>query len=287
MFTSNCKDKTVEEKSKWNTVFSEIVHDTLKPNLTGTEKRHRHHKCMGRYYGFGIISKYAVQDKLSVAAFSHNNVNNQDAADIIKVLNQDICYMIHRQHSALPLSLYCCFGLTSSMIDFVHQYKEKCSHLLSTINENKCHPDFLSMSNFICENAETQEFHQEFDSTYTFISVPYWSKNSFVPKRRKETHDVSREDSMKSKQQMKQIEKGKANFIFRWTSKHADDNAHRYFPVFMSEGVSIMFSGFGCYHRQCRTNKAKFWNFASYQNRQFYLKMRKSVIRCIVPDTSE
>ena len=32
----------------------------------------------------------------------------------------------------------------------------------------------LSTSNWICENAQTHLFHQELDSSYTIISVPWF-----------------------------------------------------------------------------------------------------------------
>ena len=39
------------------------------------------------------------------------------------------------------------------------------------------------MSNYICEDAETSEFHQEYGSMYTFISMPQWDTNEFVSKK--------------------------------------------------------------------------------------------------------
>lgn len=77
--------------------------------------------------------------------------------------------------------------------------------------------------------------------------------------------------------------KGSANFIFKWQSIKEKQNL-MYLPIEMDDGVSIFFSGYGCYHRQHRTNDGVFWNIASYQNRQFYHKLRMSIIRCLSPD---
>ena len=57
-----------------------------------------------------------------------------------------------------------------------------------------------------------------------------------------------------------------------------------YLPIEMDDGVSIFFSGYGCYHRQHKTDDGVFSNIASYQNRQFYHKLRMSIIRCLTPD---
>ena len=83
------------------------------------------------------------------------------------------------------------------------------------------------------------------------------------------------------------IEMGTANFVFPWTSNTVEHDNHRYFPIKMSHEASILFSGFRCYHHQHRTNNDKFLNYASYQNRAFYHKLQRSIIRCILPDPNQ
>ena len=81
------------------------------------------------------------------------------------------------------LSLCCCFAITSTTIEFILMHKDKCANLLKSIKENKCHPEYLSMCNFIYDEAKTRDFHQELNSSYTFITVPQWNYNSlFSPK---------------------------------------------------------------------------------------------------------
>ena len=166
-------------------------------------------------------------------------------------------------------------------MDFVKQFPKQCSEIIQLINENKCNSELLSMSNYICEDAETLHFHQEYDSSYTLLSVPIWDMKSFTPKKgekpNKDKETIDDEDEKKSIK----IDMGTANFIFRWTPHSDDDNTHGYFPISMSHGCNILFSGFGCYHRQHKTNKGKFFNYASYQNRQYFHKMRMSVIRSL------
>ena len=172
MFSGNEFNSGIKEESKWNANFSKLVSSKMTPNMRGSESRNQHHSCMGKYNGFGMISKYSINNKLSVDSFSHNNINNESVKDIIETLNNNICYTIDCQHHAMPLSLYCCFAITLAMIEFIQMHKDKCANLLKLIKENKCHPEYLSMCNFICEEAKTRDFHQEFDSSYTFITVP-------------------------------------------------------------------------------------------------------------------
>ena len=148
------------------------------------------------------------------------------------------------------------------MLEICNKHCHDCADLLSILHENEIDRNCISCSNWICWNAETKHFHQEMDSSYTFISVPYWHPDYYKPF-------------------MRSYNKGKANFIFKWTSKDSPESETRYLPLEMSDGMSVLFSGFGCYHRQHLTNDGTFWNFASYQNKQFYDKLRMSIIRSL------
>ena len=118
----------------------------------------------------------------------------------------------------------------------------------------------IMTSNWVCGNAEMTNFHQETDGSYTLLSVPFWDMNDL---------------------RSKNITLGNANFVFKWTSSNVEQSEQRYLPIKMSSGVSIFFSGFGCYHRQHRTDTEMFWNIGSYQNRSFFQNLKKSIIRCM------
>lgn len=42
MFTSNENDSSMSSGCNWNSTFNQHVHDTLVPNIHGTDKRHKH-----------------------------------------------------------------------------------------------------------------------------------------------------------------------------------------------------------------------------------------------------
>ena len=274
MMACNASDNVTPNESKWNVPFSKTIPKILTPNLSGTHDNHRHHGSIGKYYGFGIVSTYGINNKLSISTFAGNNSTDPKVGQLISTLRADIQYIINRQHAALPLILHSAFALTSAYIGFVSKYPNECSNIVDLLEDNKCNTEFLSMSNYICEDAETLEFHQEFDSSYTLLSVPQWDMNTFLPYGQGMSDEGNKD----------KIQMGTANFLFRWTSNVLAEDEHSYFPITMSPGCNILFTGFGCYHRQHKTNKGKFFNYSSYQNRQYYHKTRKSVIRCLTPD---
>ena len=143
------------------------------------------------------------------------------------------------------------------MLDFARSHPNECAAIIDILDRNGISNKAFSCSNWICSDASTKFFHQETDSSYTFITVPYWNKEEIA-------------------------KKGVANFIFRWTSKVGDNDSNRYLSLQMDDGINILFSGFGCYHRQHRVDNKPFFNFASYQNRSFFHKLRMSIIRCIM-----
>ena len=149
------------------------------------------------------------------------------------------------------------------MYSLSHLVPSQCSKLIDIIEEANRNINNVSVSNWICENAHTKLFHQEFDSSYTLIATPFWDIDCFNESK---------------------TLKGEANFVFKWTSCSLPSNEQKYLPLTMKDGINILFSGFGCYHRQHRTNKGLFWNIACYQNSQFYDKLRASIIRLISED---
>ena len=262
MFSSNHCDTSIEEQSKWTLEFAECIKKNMKINMRGTIKKNKHHGCLGNYYGFGVTSKYSIDsNNLSIGKFSGNeNDTNPVLKTLLDILKSDICFIIKRMQSALPDAIYCGYSLMASMIMFLKQNKAQCNGLWSIIDHKGSIDDDINLSSLVCENAETLQLHQEIDSSYTLISVPTWNKDTFIK------HNKI---------------KGKANFIFSWTSESSNDRDKRNCTIQMSDGTSILFSGYGLYHRQHRTNDGIFWNYGTYQNKKLYNSLRKSMIRNI------
>ena len=272
---SNCHDKTKTKESLWTPEFANLVSKAMKKNLVATETtRKKHHGSSGKYYGFGLISKYAINNNhLSIDEFAGNSVSNLAVRPVIDILKKDIAYMISRHASVLPLGVYCACLLISSMIHFASMCPEKCADIIDLVNKSEINNHHICISNWICEDAKTLEFHQEFDSSYTFLCVPFWDKTKF------------QDPNNKKARQSHLPKKGNANFLFKWSShKHEDI----FLPIEMTDGISILFSGFGCYHRQHRTDSdGIFWNYGTYLNRSFYHKLRCSVARCLNISSTE
>ena len=263
MIASNMKDKNLNKDCKWNLNFAATIDNYMRTSLKGTEERSKHHSTIGNYHGIGVIFKYAIQENISINRFSGNDYNNKHVANVMKTLSSDIQYIMNRQQNAFPLTLFCGFILVNSLMKVTHEFSEECSKLIQILQEAKENINKVSVSNWICEDAETKEFHQEFDSSYTLIATPFWNNDCFT-----ESNTL----------------KGEANFLFKWTSSDVPQSEQRYLPLAMKDGINILFSGFGCYHRQHRINKGTFWNIACYQNTQFYDKLRASIIRLISVD---
>ena len=260
---SNTHDSDIQKESLWTPNFAAAVYKSLSKNLVGTPANHKHHGCIGKYHGFGLISKYSLNDNLSINEFAGNSVYNPRVSSILDILKKDVAYMINRHQNVLPLGVYAGFLLITSMVEFASTHPDKCADVLELVRISEINNLHICLSNWVCHNAETLKFHQEFDSTYTFLGVPFWDREQFVGKRGKDVQ-------------------GTANFLFKWSSK--DSNKNCILPIEMSDGTTILFSGFGCYHRQQRTNEGTFWNYGTYHNKSFYQKFRCSLARCLAKD---
>ena len=265
VLASNEQCKTTFEDCFWSDDIGRTVKSSMRSNIRGSSTGTKHHGSDGEYFGFGIISKYALKENLSINTFAGNNASNWDTRQLLKM---QLKILMNNFQNILPLSLWCAFLVTNSMLEICNKYPDDCSNILDVLDENEIDRNSYSCSNWICLNAETREFHQETDSSYTYISVPYWHPKYYLP-------------------ETKAYNKGTANFVFKWTSKLNTESDSRFLPLEMSDGMNVMFSGFGCYHRQHKTNNGTFWNFASYQNSAFYSKLRMSIIRCIVSNFCE
>ena len=265
MLASNESDNRVDGSSVWTKSFSELIQKKMTVNMAGDDKREskKHFGCRGKYYGYGLISKYEVRNQLSVFEFKGNETDDAKTQNLINILKNDIEYVISRMLRILPFSIYCGFSLMSAMAEIIHRFPDECSELIRMLEMNGVDRNNMATSNWACINAATEIFHQECDSSYTLLAVPF-CKNGENGKDNKEDN----------------LSLGGANFLFSWCSKEGEKK--KFLPLTMDEGVSIFFSGYGCYHRQHRTDNITFWNIASYQNRQFYQKLRMSVIRCLI-----
>ena len=258
MFAVNNKDETVTQESKWTLEFTEAFKHAMVVNMRGTETNTKHHGTMGDYYGIGVINKYALEDGISIGKFAGNNRNNTHVRSAIDTIADDIAYTMSRLQRSFPLALYCGFILVNSLLQVSREFPSECSRFIDLIEDARENINKISVSNWVCENAQTKEFHQEYDSSYTMISVPFWDVNTFEASK---------------------TIKGEANFLFKWTSNDLSEDDQKYLPLQMKDGITILFSGFGCFHRQHIAKTGVFWNIASYQNGSFYSKVRSSIIR--------
>ena len=165
--------------------------------------------------------------------------------------------------------MYCGFCIMSSIAKIILENKEKCPEIYKELTEsNGISESYISTSNWLCHNAETLEFHQEYDSSYTFISVPIFNYDKL---------NKEKKNQQLSKPYLRNRD---TIFEFKWTKKlstiEADDTV---LQIKMEDGVGLFYSGFGCYHRQNLNRCTDFWNYSSYQNKSFLQKFRSSLIR--------
>ena len=152
--------------------------------------------------------------------------------------------MMERSYRMLPNTLYSGFAIISAVYKMISHYPQQCKKLLELFEVEGVDDNKMCVSNWVCKNAETLQFHQETDTSYTMLSVPIWNKEQL---------------------EYDGLELGSANFLFRWTHPNCEHKS-MYIPIKMDEGITIIFSGYGCYHCQHRTDLSKeFWNLASYK----------------------
>ena len=265
-FASFEKDKSIKKESCWNMDFVTRLKKEMTVNMRGVSvanktKSLKHHGCRGKYYGFGLIAKYNIRFNLSIYEFAGNHEENKiELKNIVNTLRNDIEFIMKRNLRALPFGIYLGYSIMFAYVNIIKKHQSLCLELNNLLRLNGIEDNGIMTSNWVCENAETMNFHQETDGSYTLLSVPFWDMNDL---------------------RSKNITLGNANFVFKWTSSNVEQSEQRYLPIKMSSGVSIYFSGFGCYHRQHRTDTEMFWNIGSYQNRSFFQNLKKSIIRCM------
>ena len=141
------------------------------------------------------------------------------------------------------------------MLHVIQRNKDLMSDAISLINEIGIKMNNISLSNWICKNAYTGEFHQDKDSSYSLICVPF----------------INHSESSHFK-----AKKGQYGFTFCWDRDNKSGIKFKLDP-----GVSIYFLGSICNHRQYVINDGEFCNFTSYQNRRLYSSLKCSISRLL------
>ena len=150
--------------------------------MKGIGDHSKHFGSMGKYYGVGTIGKYNMKNNLSVFEFLGNDIDNKEVQSLLSICGNDLTYLLNRMYTCLPMSTQCGFMVMTAMMYIMNEYKDQCKELLEVFNKNGIDNYKLSTSNWICQDAKTLCFHQELDSSYTMISVPWFDKNDFLLK---------------------------------------------------------------------------------------------------------
>ena len=164
---------------------------------------------------------------------------------------------LRRQNCLIPGSIETGFSIFSSILRLIKKNNDHMSDAISIINDYGINKDNISLSNWICKDAYTGEFHQDNDSSYSLICVPFINRNkatSYLSKR------------------------GKYAFTFCW-----DINNKSEIKFNLDPGVSFYFLGSLYNHKQFVISEGEFWNLASYQNCRLYSALKCSISRLLYP----
>ena len=250
------KEKIIIEKNNTlNNNTIKLMKLWKKPNLNSSNGK-KHNNTYGKYYGFGLINKYNIQDGLSFGEFDLWQTQSNEHKNKLKKL---VCNMFNNVSSVMNLKLPALLrtgnDFINSMIAFgTYNTTNKKFHEFS-------HPfDSMSKSYYslwICENARTESFHQECDASYTLIGVP------------KLDGCISDNESIKYK------------FQFRWNN--IEDEGTKGINIPLKQGICLYYNGFGLFHRQVPNNKdyekSTFWNISMYHNNRLFNCINMSVKR--------
>ena len=67
--------------------------------------------CQGKYYGYGLISKYEMKNKLTVFQFAGNEKEDETVQHLITTLRSDVEYTMEKNLKGLPNALNCGFAI--------------------------------------------------------------------------------------------------------------------------------------------------------------------------------
>ena len=242
-------------------LFDENIAESIKeirhPNVKSNDGK-KHNKSYGKYFGFGIINKYKIDLGISFGEFESQKCNNDYVKNQISdMMQEQFSFFITRLNSIVKHS----FESGNEQIDSLINYGR-----LSTFNQkfidetdekkficDKC------FSTWLCQNARTEEFHQEVDSSYTLIGVPIKNNGNM----------------------QKPMESSRYKFQFRWN--HIEENYTCGFDIGLYDGTVLYYNGITLFHRQVPCSpeniKQSFWNLSIYHNYRLYNSISKSINR--------
>lgn len=239
--SGNKYDQQVQD-SLWSSNFVNTLKSMKSVNMVGNGSKH--HQSYGRYYGLGIINKFSSE---KIGEFSNRKLNMSNikqVENLKSVLKQDFEVLHHRINRVIPNGTDSSFSLMTTMVDIVNDTSnDKVSSSVQMLCNDNVNVGNGCLTGYVCENAETKEYHQESDNSYTCIGIPYVTKE------------------LKDKM-------GLYQFQFKWNMNNevpSDIN------VGLHPGTLLFYSGFCVYHRQTHCTGPKcFWNISSYHNSSLY-----------------
>ena len=164
-------------------------------------------------------------------------------------------FFMQRQHRLIPGSLEGGFSIFTSLLEVIRRNSSKCKDAINILNDNGVNFNNYSLCNWICRNASTGEFHQDSDSSYSLICVPFNHKH-------KSTGYIA--------------SRGVYCFEFKWNK-----DSHNSLKISLDPGVGIYFLGGICDHRQHILKSGEFINLACYQNKRLFSSLKNSIIRIL------
>ena len=226
------------------------------PNVNSTDGS-KHNKSYGKYYGFGIINKYKLDMGISFGQFESNKSIDDGLKDqISSIIKDQFMFFVSRLHSTLKGSFEAGNDQIKSLIDYGR---------IATINQkfiDKTEPNQFLLNDcfsiWLCNDARTEEFHQEIDSSYTLIGIPIQKTNNTLSDKLCQY-----------------------KFQFRW---NPIDEMNSYgVDIGLFDGMVLYYNGIGLFHRQvpCNDNfmDNSFWNLSMYHNYRLFRSISKSINR--------
>ena len=250
------KNKTTQKKL----LSHEFIKSTNKikhPNMLSNHGT-KHNKSYGKYYGFGLINKYKTsKDGISFGTFQSLKIKNEDHVNQIESYFRSIF-----NFTASSLNNF----LPKILIAGNHLMKELCSAGRKISNNTEFNiltdPKLYGKNNYystwLCENARTEQFHQELDASYTLIAVPYL--NQFLKSKSKSNY----------------------KFQFRWNNIDTCSDS-KGIDIPLLEGTCLYYNGYGLYHRKIPNDNnyptSTFWNLSMYHNQRLMNCISNSICR--------
>ena len=160
----------------------------------------------------------------------------------------------------IPCSIDGGFSLFKALTNIVNKRSDTCYEILQTLSNEGITSEYFSLSNWVCLNACTMDYHQDKDASYSMICVPYINYE---------------------KSPVYNDNKGSYAFSFCWDNSVSDEAK---ISFFLETGVGIYFLGPSCNHRQDMIEEGVLINLSSYQNSRLYSNLKCSINRCLSSD---